>query len=102
MIPNIPSLYSSYSEMLSVRLAFLRCRNNHVASIATKANIPMTPPTIAAVGDDCDELDVPDVSTWLDDCGVEGGFPNDELVVGVKLLRRGIDDSDPNDGLYVM
>jgi len=59
----------------------------------------MTPPAITGVCEGCD----------VEVCDVEDGFPNevDDLinvdeVVGVVLLRRGIDDSISNDGLYVM
>ena len=55
----------------------------------------MTPPAITGVCDGCD----------VEVCGVEDGFPNevDDLidtdeVVGVVLLRRGINNSVSNDG----
>jgi len=60
----------------------------------------MTPPAITGVCDGCD----------VEVCDVEDGFQANEVddlidadeVVGVVLLRRGIDDSVSNDGLYVM
>jgi len=93
--------------MFSVCLALLRRRNKHVPSIATntpKANPPITPPTIAAVGDGCGVLD-----DWACE-GCDDGFPNEvdavvDAVVDVVIdvvLRRGIDDNVVNDGVYVM
>ena len=79
---------SSDDYTLSVGPAFPHRRNNHVPSIATSTpTVPMTPPTIAAVGGFdvpgpevciCEGRGVPEDWTWE---GCDDGFRN-EVEVG--------------------